>query len=524
MDGLFSQDYHLKRGIPLDNMQPIVKRSKHSGTFTISPGNQVYGELTLDGAKTSLYLHDKQPFDTRGIRHLSGVLHDLTKVSLVNCITPGVGSGGSREERYHFANIFPHFVVYGDYHINPDENEIAAVHFVVDDATTLFYDFDAFGSVIDARPYIDEIANANRPYIDKIANTNRLDRETTTGPNPEILYFTGKHEIFITETVLGRISASHHPSHTLGDPEGVRLKNTIVVTIAFADNVTFDDAITRTLTLSRYLGLLVGRPQNIRKLSLQLGTDHERPAILRVYCSRPARREPSHGSERTPHPAEVLLDAVRQPEQFSAVLRSWLDRQEAWHDARLRFFDSFAEQWTYGIDRLIRAANMFDILPDSAAPKHVELTDELNKAQSECLRLFCALPDSPERSSILEALKRIGESTLKRKVRYRAERLIEVLGERFPELLVVTDQAVNCRNYYVHGGKPRFDYDKNFNVVAFLTDTLQFVFAASDLIECGWGIKAWSEIPSSMAHPFGCYRVTYEGNLQSLKALLWKRS
>jgi hypothetical protein len=43
-----------------------------------------------------------------------------------------------------------------------------------------FYDFDAFGSVIDAKPFIDQIAHANA-----------LPREIKTGPDPQILYFTG---------------------------------------------------------------------------------------------------------------------------------------------------------------------------------------------------------------------------------------------------------------------------------------------------------------------------------------------
>jgi hypothetical protein len=92
--------------------------------------------------------------------------------------------------------------------------------FVVDDASTLFYDFDAFGSLIDARPFIEQIAHANG-----------LGRKITTGPAPAILYFTGKREIFAADTVLGRISASHNPSHNLRGPDGVCLKNTIFVTI-----------------------------------------------------------------------------------------------------------------------------------------------------------------------------------------------------------------------------------------------------------------------------------------------------
>jgi hypothetical protein len=492
-------------------MMDDLEGSKQTGRFTISPGKDLYGELTLAGAKTSLYLHDKEFFNTHGMpgQCVKGVLHDLTKVSLIQCImTSGTGSGSRGDERYHFANIFPHFVAYGDHHIDPDEKTITEVHFVVDDATTLFYDFDAFGIVIDAKPFIEQIAHANA-----------LPREIKTGPNPQILYFTGKSEIFAADTVMGRISAVHSPSHNLGGPNGVHLKNTIFITIAFKEAVTFEDATFNTLTLLRYLGMLAGRPQNLLKFSLRIGSDPESFVFLRVYWSMTPKRDPSH-EENRPHPADVLLDGARQPEQFARVLTSWLDRQQAWHDARLRFSNSFAEQQRYGIDRLIGSANMFDILPSSAVPADVTLSDELKAAQEAGRKIFGPLPPSPERDSVLGALGRIGKSTLKRKIRHRAQRLIDAVGDRFPELILVTDEAVNCRNYYVHGGEPRFDYSANFNAVNFFTDTLEFVFAASDLIEAGWDVKAWSEIPTSMSHPFGSYRVNYALSLQNLKALL----
>jgi hypothetical protein len=215
----------------------------------------------------------------------------------------------------------------------------------VDDASTLFYDFDAFGSLIDARPFIEQIANANA-----------VDREIRTGPDPVILYFTGKREIFAADTVLGRISASHNPTHNMGGPDGMSLKNTIFITIAFKEAVNFKDAIFHTSTLLPYLGILVGRPQNLLQLSLRIESDNERPVLLKVYWSMPPkRREPSHGEQR-PHPTDVLLDAVRQPDEFSHVLGRWLDRQQEWRDARLRFFHSFAKQQHYDIDRLIGSA------------------------------------------------------------------------------------------------------------------------------------------------------------------------
>jgi hypothetical protein len=85
---------------------------------------------------------------------------------------------------------------------------------------------------------------------------------------------------------------------------------------------------------------------------------------------------------------------------------------------------------------------------------------------------------------------------------------------------VVTNEAVNCRNYYVHGSKPSFDYNRNFEAVIFFTDTLEFMFATSDLIEAGWDVKAWRKTGTTMSHPFGRYLATYAAQLQMLKSLL----
>ena len=93
------------------------KESKRAGTFTLPPGKDIYGELTLAGEQTSLYLQDKDYFDPHSIpgQCVKGVLNDLMKVTLIQCIvTSGTGNYSSQGEvKYHFADIFPHFVVHG---------------------------------------------------------------------------------------------------------------------------------------------------------------------------------------------------------------------------------------------------------------------------------------------------------------------------------------------------------------------------------------------------------------------------
>ena len=487
-----------------------LDNSKHAGKFSISDSKDVYGELTFAGLNTSLYLRDEALINPHGIpgQCVKGVLHDLTKVTLVQCVTtsgPGYSTRGA--EKYHFATIFPHYVVYGDHHIAPNESMITEAHFVLDDASTLFYDFDAFGSLINARPYIEQIVTANN-----------LGRVIATGSEPEILYFAGKREIFAVDTILGKISAQHNPISNIGGPNGVSLKNEISVTISFSRPVTFHESIDHTSTLLRFFEILVGRQQNVFSYSLGIRSDGDRIERLFVYWSA----LPDRGSSRDhgrPDPADVLLDAIQEQDMFSRVLSSWLDRDNERRDARGRFASSFSQR-RYSIDRLIGAANMFDILPDSAAPEKVALSEEIEKAKQECQHIVKKLEKSLEMKSLLDALGRLGNSSLKHKIRYRGEFISAAVGMRFPDLLQIIDQAVDCRNYYVHGGKSKFDYNKEFDAVCFFTDTLEFVFAASDLIEAGWNISSWINSPTSESHPFGSYRVNYSVNLMKLRSLL----
>jgi hypothetical protein len=163
---------------------------------------------------------------------------------------------------------------------------------------------------------------------------------------------------------------------------------------------------------------------------------------------------------------------------------------------------------------------MFDILPASAVPYDVQLTPEVAEAKAASRALFKALQISPERDSILNALGRLGKASLKHKVSARAKLILDFIPTRFPDLVLVLNEAVDCRNYFVHGSKAKMDYIANFDQVSFFTEALEFTFAASDLIECGWDIVEWSKKSSTVSHPFDRFRLDYKPRLDDLKRAL----
>lgn len=484
---------------------------RKSGTFFVSPEIEVQGELILKGDGTTLDLYSKDFFSTHDLKDgcITGTFYDRTKVSLIHCITTqGPGSGTRGKEKYHFSSVFPHFALFGDEHITSEDRKISEVSFLVDDAATLFYDFDAFGQVINALP-----------HMERIVETKEIERDIAIGKHPMIFYFTGKHEVFTAETALGTISAEHRPSYSMPGPHGIKLDNEIHVNVAFKEALNVGEAITKVDAVLRFLEIIAGRPQNVLRLAFRLQSTDERPSLLNVYWCMPPNREGGK-EDRRPHPGDLPIQAARTPDYFAAVLKRWLARHHEWTSARFRFSSSFACQHRFTIDRIVGAANMFDILPSSAVPATVVLPQDVKDAKKVCSEIFKKLPKSPERESVLNALGRLGKSSLRRKIQSRAKLILDVIPERFPELDLVIQEAVDCRNYFVHGSKAKIDYGKDFDLVSFYTEALEFIFAASDLLECGWDIKEWSTQSSTVAHPFDRFRHGYAPGLAELKKAL----
>jgi hypothetical protein len=109
--------------------------------------------------------------------------------------------------------------------------------------------------------------------------------------------------------------------------------------------------------------------------------------------------------------------------------------------------------------------------------------------------------------------------SLRDKVRHRADKVMATVGDKFPDLYLPCNHAVLARNHYVHGSLASFDYQEHFTEFAFLTDTLEFVFAVSDLLDLGWDFKSWMGEGTSMTH--ACtYMINYPENMRRINALV----
>jgi hypothetical protein len=426
---------------------------KRAGNFTFSTGREVQGELCLKGAATTLDLYSNSVFDPQyASEDIFGLLYDQSKVSLINCIT--MSSGGN--EHHYFSSMFPHFVIFGDQYINSSCRVIHELSFTVDDAETLFYDFDVFGLVLNAKPYIEDILKVKQK-----------GKKIEIGECPHLFYYTGKYEIFSVDTVLGKISTTYGISYSNPSSKGIHVDNKIRINIAFYAEKTVDEAIASVLDVLKFLEIIAGRPQNISDLTFSLVSTENYRKPLDVYWCMPPYRACENELGKS-DPFDLPLQAAINSDEFSSVLKRWMERHNEWKDGRHRFSTAFAYQNIYNIDRIVGAANMFDILPSSAYPEPVSLSSELAEARENARMAFKLLPPTPERDSVLGALGRIGKATLKRKVQSRAKFITDIVGDQFPDLELVVNHAIDCRNYYVHGSDAKIDYSKHFDQVYFL--------------------------------------------------------
>lgn len=487
------------------------QRKRILGSYTLPLGQSVVGELRIRGPKTLLTVHSEeflQPIHDGST--VQGISFRGEYVTLIDCRSPGAGhkSVPGEPTRYH-ADIFPHFVAVGNQHFQPKEAFVSGIHFTASDLPSLVYDFDAFGHVIDSRKIIDTVLTEAREI-----------RDVEAGECPHVFYWTGKGRVFEVETVIGKVSVNHRPTFSMGGPSGAYIKNRMVVSVEPASPVTFDQAIDLLYVMNCFLTIAAGRTQELQHIQITTPITGSKPPqmwdVTPSYMWSSAEEDTLH----EPRPRDVPLDPIKERAEFERVLTDWLKRHERWRMARVRYVECLRNSNHYGADRLVAAANMFDILPSEAVPASSEIAEDIAATRTACIELLRKLPVSIDRDGALSALGRMGKPSLPKKVLHRTSIVEERFGTMFNDLKIVVGVAVKCRNFYVHGSSGDVSFSKVEHLIPFLTDALEFVFAASDLIEAGWDAARWNAEPKGWGHNFARFVANYEFGLAELKKAL----
>lgn len=494
------------------------------GRFEVNDKSYI-GEININGEESLLTIWTDQfnsPNDYSE-NQINGLLNDLQHVILVDNVDFGSGNvskpqqNGNYKSQY-FKNYFPHHILFGDTHLNITDNVFTAIEFTPLHSTVLFFPSEHFHTLIHANKELVESLIHNDQEKSKQLFGYDSNKEYTIGQNPIVCIFSGTYNLLKFNTKIGYIEIKNNVHQTMPNANGYSLNNKVSCKIIFENPKDFygsNNVITPVLS---FLSLIAGVQLSINDLKLHTQTEDPRFGTFDVYHTM---AEKNDKQQHSMHPIQRLLSPEKEPEEFIKIINEWLNKQDEWQDSRAQFFSSFSKT-NYSSDRLIKVANMFDLIPDSAYGEKQPLTDELKKAKEDCKLIFQQLPDSIEKNSILGALGRIGTQTLKHKIKIRANILQNsVPAENLTDIDIVINHCVDCRNHFVHGSRKKFDYTNNFDMIVFFVSTLEFIYGASELIECGLRLDSWMA-KHPINHPFSMYIQTYKKHLIELKKLIKK--
>ncbi|WP_421794264.1 HEPN domain-containing protein [Hydrocarboniphaga effusa] len=501
--------------LPMKSKKNSSKRKHYLGRFDLPNGLTEIGEMRLDAPRITLDLHSDNKLDAiKDATYIRGTTFSGECLSLIDCYSTGAGhSFDEHKITRHHAWASAHYAVVGKAHIAPGEASVRCIEFTATDIALLFNDNEAFSHVINSSAAMPALVEEHETTARKYGFE---PRPLQVGEYPHIFYFTGRDRICEIHTAIGLISVQHRIRFRLPSPsKGIRVKNRMVVVITPNQPITFIEALGAMHDMASFLSAAVGRAQGVSHIKIDVGeADAETRLLLDVHPSFPIKGVKDDGG-RTLKPNDLPLNPIFRLDEFRTVLINWMEKQDGRRTARYRHLDCLRKANSYGPDRIVAAANMFDVLPSEATPVAAELSAELAETRDQCIALLRKHASGPDRNGALSALGRLGKPSLPKKVSYRASIVVEKMGRKFPNLQDVASLAVKCRNYFVHGGDD-FDIDRLQDFIPFLTDTLEFIFVASDFLESGWNPDHWLEDSYGVENQFAKFLWIYESTLAEL--------
>lgn len=494
------------------------------GQFILD-GETYFGNLTLDDSVKphillTLYLPEGSgPIPYRIYpSQLQGVLYELTTVTLLDCMF--LGSGSYTQISLHGGHAISgeltfdvgHALFSDLSHLDASQSLLNSLEFSITNSNDLF-DFSSFTQIINANEQ--SVKGLVQRDIDASKGRYALDEDISQysfGDSPAVLVYTGADILSTLEIDSGELGIRNNPNFTISSNNGFKVENNISCCLKFGKLKGYWEVVEEVACLKQLFELILGQKQSIESYKLEVNKIDDTD-VFQVFRAVDQPKVLNH----LIHPADRLVHVESEEKEFSIIINNWLSSQEEWKFAR-NYYSSIFEKHQYDSDTLVKLSNMFDLIPDSAYGK-VTVDANVSKAAKSCRAIFKDLPFSLESESILLALKRIGQKTLKHKIRNRYEVIQNSGFVELDNIDLVINQSVDCRNFFVHGGNNKFDYFNNPNEFRFFIDTLIFIYGVSEMIQNGWTFSKWK--PSRLnGHLFSIYVINYDKRLEGLKTAL----
>ncbi|MCO7535895.1 hypothetical protein NJH24_14045 [Pseudomonas asiatica] len=474
--------------------------------FTLEQ-KQYLGELVLSGEDSSLMLHSRHQIPYTSEPHpLFGETVNYQKISLFECVGDPSFPEGTHPKFVYKRTCFPHYAAIGSRHIQEHEPLFGSVSFSTDDLGLIFANRGTFGS---AHPTPEDLQN----LLDKTFDA----RVVTVSHNPLIFYFSGSKDDINVDVSEGKFSTFQGFGTKISDHEGIQCTPESTATFKFGSIKTLSEVIDELVALLLFLSVVAGRQQSITKITAEifdpkLETSSEAHEKADIYWSL----APTIGKNGASNIRDMPVTPQIDSHEFYQIFNCWMQRHKEWLPSRLRILNSQNVGRHYDENRLVAAANAFDILPDSTYPETGELSPSAKEARLKCKAIMKELDSGPEREQIMNTLAFWGGKNLRLKVLSRSRIVREALGDTLEDLDAVLIIAVLARNYFVHGSN-KFGWENYSDLISFFTDALEFVFVASDLIECGWKAANWSDRCRGYSHPLAAFMRSYDSDLAKFR-------
>lgn len=497
--------------------------TKNFGLFAIN-GKEYLGEMELGDIESRLVIHlndfHSSGPDIKYATYIQGkLLSDSKIVTFIDAALIDISEShhlvtDGNYERMQKLTFDLRFIIFGNDSISDSEKCFNSIEFFIPDASTLFM-YDSFDMIFNMKKEnIKDILEEENKKTQNLYGISKNMADYRLGDNPTVYIDTGANVLHCFDIEAGVIKIKNNISSNISSNKGFKVGNNISCVFESNELMGFFKILESSYPIVNLFELILGKRQFLRKYKVSVKNYVGESKEYQVYQVK----ENSNNKNIMMHPISRLVCIENEPAESESLLNNWILRQKEWKFARSEFFEVFTKKY-YSSDLLIKVANLFDIIPDSTYEKSEKISDELLQAKDKCKDILKDLPSSSDKDSLLGALGRIGKKNLRGKIRDRYS-IIENSGlATLDEIDIVIGNAVNCRNFFVHGSPGKFDYMENFNQIPFFINTLSFIYGASELIELGWSFKNW-EPDELNFHPFSSYLISYSSNLEKLNNVL----
>ena len=316
---------------PVNGHFTFPSRETLSGSLDVQESGSV---LSVWGASGELAFSDADV--------IAGFLANQTPVALMGCFPVSrkmsIGPNGPSWSY----EILPHHVVIGTSEISYPDEIIEKVVFEFDDAFFLFKN-DAIDILMPDPAQLSEFISSQ---------DDQSTHPVQVGDHPVVSYYTDANagKIFSAETVIGTVSAHNQVTSFISDREDAGFTNKIMAAVQFDEPINISELQSRMEQLLRFLGIVIGRPQNLIETKIRLSSESQASGQIPKYFTVHFHSLLRHsGRQRAPSPHDVLINAGTQGETFGRVLGAWLERekQPSWQTARRLFFLSWSQRRSY---------------------------------------------------------------------------------------------------------------------------------------------------------------------------------